>query len=573
MPLYIMKEISTVKLDTDILIIGGGAAGCMAAIEAKKLDQSIKCIVMEKAHIERSGCLAMGLNAINAYLNAGQTPETYVEYVKDEFFGVIREDLVYSIAKGLNESVKQVEALGLPIEKDQNGNYVSRGKRSIRIYGERLKPILAAAVYRADVKVLNRVVATNFIFDGKRVRGAYGFGNRDGKFYVIHAKAVIVTTGGATRLYKPIKTGDARNTTWYCPWNVGTGYAMGIRIGAEMTSFENRFIPLRVKGVNAPTGTIGQGSDIRQRNALGEEYLEERYKHLGGKRCLSLHRLFATLQEEREGRGPCYFDTRDLSIEEEKKLKEAYLNMNPAVVLLWANDGYNPRKRPVEIGGMEPVVIGGHCQAGYWIDGERRTTINGLFAAGDVAGGAPKKYVSGAWVEGKIAAKAAFDEVKEVELLHVNGEKVNKEKERILSCMNCREGKSPEELERNLQEIMDEYAGGVTSHYELTESKLIIARKKLKELKGKLQLLSAGDKHELVSCLELIDRFDVAKVLIEHLIYRKETRWPVFQTRTDYPEKDDTNWLGFVNSVYDPVKDRVKIIKRALKKENEYLYK
>ena len=568
-----MKEISTVKLDTDILIIGGGAAGCMAAIEAKKLDQSIKCIVMEKAHIERSGCLAMGLNAINAYLNTGQTPETYVEYVKDEFFGVIREDLVHSIAKGLNESVKQVEALGLPIEKDQNGNYVSRGKRSIRIYGERLKPILAAAVYRADVKVLNRVVATNFIFDGERVRGVYGFGNRDGKFYVIHAKAVIVTTGGATRLYKPIKTGDARNTTWYCPWNVGTGYAMGIRIGAEMTSFENRFIPLRVKGVNAPTGTIGQGSDIKQRNAHGEEYLEERYKHLGGKRCLSLHRLLATLQEEREGRGPCYFDTKDLSIEEEKKLKEVYLNMNPAIVLLWANDGYNPRKRPVEIGGMEPVVIGGHCQAGYWIDGERRTTISGLFAAGDVAGGAPKKYVSGAWVEGKIAAKAAVEEVKGIELLHINGEGINKEKERILSCMNGREGMSPEKLERNLQEIMDEYAGGATSHYELTESKLIIARKKLKKLNGKLQLLSAGDKHELVSCLELIDRFDVAKVLIEHLIYRKETRWPVFQTRTDYPEKDDTNWLGFVNSVYDPVEDRVRIIKRALKKENEYLYK
>lgn len=568
-----MKEISTVKLDTDILIIGGGAAGCMAAIEAKKLDQSIKCIVMEKAHIERSGCLAMGLNAINAYLNTGQTPEAYVEYVKDEFFGVIREDLVHSIAKGLNESAKQVEALGLPIEKDQNGNYVSRGKRSIRIYGERLKPILASAVYRADVKVLNRVVATNFIFDGERVRGAYGFGNRDGKFYVIHAKAIIVTTGGATRLYKPIKTGDARNTTWYCPWNVGTGYAMGIRIGAEMTSFENRFIPLRVKGVNAPTGTIGQGSDIKQRNAHGEEYLEERYKHLGGKRCLSLHRLLATLQEEREGRGPCYFDTKDLSIEEEKKLKEVYLNMNPAIVLLWANDGYNPRKRPVEIGGMEPVVIGGHCQAGYWIDGERRPTISGLFAAGDVAGGAPKKYVSGAWVEGKIAAKAAVEEVKGIELLHINGEGINKEKERILSCMNGREGISPEELERNLQEIMDEYAGGATSHYELAESKLIIARKKLKKLNGKLQLLSAEDKHELVSCLELIDRFDVAKVLIEHLIYRKETRWPVFQTRTDYPEKDDTNWRGFVNSVYDPVEDRVRIIKRALKKENEYLYK
>lgn len=568
-----MKDISTIKLDTDILIIGGGAAGCMAAIEAKKLDQSIKCVVMEKAHIERSGCLAMGLNAINAYLTTGQTPETYVKYVKDEFFGIIREDLVYSIAKGLNESVRQVEELGLPIEKDQNGNYVSRGKRSIRIYGERLKPILAAAVNRANVKVLNRVVATNFIFDGERVRGAYGFGNRDGMFYIVHAKAVIVTTGGATRLYKPIKTGDARNTTWYCPWNVGTGYAMGIRIGAEMTSFENRFIPLRVKGVNAPTGTIAQGSNIRQKNALGEEYLEQRYKHLGGRKCLSLYRLLATLQEEKAGRGPCYLDTTGLSVEEEEKLKEVYLNMNPAIVLLWANDGYNPRKRPVEIEGMEPVVIGGHCQAGYWIDGERRTTISGLFAAGDVAGGAPKKYVSGAWVEGKIAAKAAVEEVKEVELLQINGNEANKEKERILSCMNGKEGLSPEELERNLQEIMDEYAGGATAHYELTESKLIIARKKLKESEGKLQLLSAEDRHGLVSCLELIDRFDVAKVLIEHLIYRKETRWPGFQTRTDFPERDDANWLGFINSVYDSVEDRVKIIKRALKKENEYLYK
>ncbi|ODS32877.1 MAG: putative adenylylsulfate reductase [Candidatus Scalindua rubra] len=560
-----MEELSTVKLETDILIIGGGAAGCMAAIEVKKLNPGIECVIMEKAHIERSGCLAMGINAINAYLAPDQTPEMYVKYVKDEFFGIIREDLVYSIAKGLNESIKQVEELGLPIEKDQYGNYRNRGERSVRIYGERIKPILATAVYRANAKVLNRVVTTNFIFDGERVRGAYGFGIRDGRFYVIRAKAVIVTTGGASRIYKPMKTGDARNTTWYCPWNVGTGYAMGIRIGAEMTSFENRFVPLRVKGVNAPTGTIGQGSNIKQRNAHGEEYLEERYKHLGGRKCLSLYRLMATLQENRAGRGPCYLDTRDLSIEEEKKLKEEYLNMNPAIVLLWANDGYGPRKQPVEIGAMEPVLIGGHCQAGYWIDRERRTTKKGLYAAGDVAGGAPKKYVSGAWVEGKIAARVAIEEVKGVELPHINDKEVNEEKERILCHMNGRGEISPEELEQAFHKIMDEYAGGATAGYELTESKLGIARKKLRKLEGKLQLLRARHKHDLVKCLELIDRFDVAKVLIEHLIYRKETRWPCFQNRIDFPERDDANWLGFVNSVYDPVDDRLKVIKRALK--------
>ena len=560
-----MTDISTVQLDTDILIIGGGAAGCMAAIEVKKLDPSIECVVMEKAHIERSGCLAMGLNAINAYLTPGETPETYVRYVKDEFLGIIREDLVYSIAKGLKESVKQVEELGLPIEKDQNGNYRNRGKRSIRIYGERLKPILASAVYRANAKVLNRVVATNFIFDGERVRGAYGFGIRDGKFYVINARVVIVTTGGASRLYKPINKGDARNTTWYCPWNVGTGYAMGIRIGAEMTSFENRFIPLRVKDVNAPTGTIGQGSNIRQRNAHGEEYLEKRYKHLGGRKCLSLYRLWATLQENIAGRGPCYLDTRCLSVEEEKKLKEAYLNMNPAIVLLWASNGHGPRQRPVEISGMEPVVIGGHSQAGYWIDVERRTTINGLFAAGDIAGGAPKKYVSGAWVEAKIAARAAIEEVKGIELQRVNSKEMGKEKERISSFMNNKNGISPAELEETFHNVMDKYAGGATANYELTEPKLQIARKKLKELEGKLKFLRAGNRHELVSCLELIDRFDVAKVLIEHLIYRQETRWPCYQSRIDFPERNDINWLKFINSVYDPVDNRLTIVERPLK--------
>ncbi len=559
-----MTDISTVQLDTDILIIGGGAAGCMAAIEVKKLDPSIECVVMEKAHIERSGCLAMGLNAINAYLTPGETPETYVRYVKDEFLGIIREDLVYSIAKGLKESVKQVEELGLPIEKDQSGNYRNRGKRSIRIYGERLKPILAAAVYRANAKVLNRVVATNFIFDGERVRGAYGFGIRDGKFYVINARVVIVTTGGASRLYKPINKGDARNTTWYCPWNVGTGYAMGIRIGAEMTSFENRFIPLRVKDVNAPTGTIGQGSNIRQRNAHGEEYLEKRYKHLGGRKCLSLYRLWATLQENIAGRGPCYLDTRCLSVEEEKKLKEAYLNMNPAIVLLWASNGHSPRQRPVEISGMEPVVIGGHSQAGYWIDVERRTTINGLFAAGDIAGGAPKKYVSGAWVEGKIAARAAIEEVKGIELQRVNSKEVRKEKERISSFMNDKNGIPPAELEETFHNVMDKYAGGATANYELTEPKLQIARKKIRELTGKLEFLSARNRHELVSCLELIDRLDVAKVLIEHLIYRQETRWPCYQSRVDFPERDDTNWLKFVNSVYNPTDGQLTFIERPV---------
>ena len=157
-----------------------------------------------------------------------------------------------------------------------------------------------------------------------------------------------------------------------------------------MTSFENRFVALRVKDVNAPTGTIAVGTRSKQINARGEDYLERYYQHLGGNKCLTHHRLLATVEEKKIGRGPCYLDTTTLNEAEERRLKEDFLNMNPQIVLLWANKEMNPRKKPVEIQGTEPFVVGGHCQAGYWIDVERRTTIPGLYAAGEVAGGAPK---------------------------------------------------------------------------------------------------------------------------------------------------------------------------------------
>lgn len=179
-------------IDTDILIVGGGAAGCFAAVEIYKKSPGCRVIIMEKAHIERSGCLAMGLNAINAYLHEGQTPDSYVAYVERQFEGIIRKDLVYSIVRGLNDAVKDVEKMGLPIEKNEDGTYKMRGKRSIRIFGERLKPILAEAVQKTPARVFNRVVATNFIYDNTRVCGAFGFGIRDGIFYAIRQKPLLL---------------------------------------------------------------------------------------------------------------------------------------------------------------------------------------------------------------------------------------------------------------------------------------------------------------------------------------------------------------------------------------------
>ncbi|HLF86307.1 MAG TPA: FAD-binding protein, partial [Nitrospiria bacterium] len=258
-------------IETDVLIIGGGTAGCMAAIEAKEKDPNLRVLIVEKAHIDRSGCLAGGMNAINAYLNPGETPESFVKYVRYDAMGIIREDLVLSIAQELNNCVQRVEGWGLPILKDDMGKPVPRGRWNIKIFGEALKQILSAAVQNAGVEVINRVNVTNLILDDNRVKGVVGFGVRDGKLYVISAKATIVATGGCSGIYRPNNDGTAHHKIWYPPFNTGAGYAMGIRAGAEMTSFEMRFIALRTKDAIAPTGTLALGFGAPQVNSKGEQ--------------------------------------------------------------------------------------------------------------------------------------------------------------------------------------------------------------------------------------------------------------------------------------------------------------
>ncbi|HKZ46992.1 MAG TPA: FAD-binding protein, partial [Thermodesulfobacteriota bacterium] len=327
---------------------------------------------------------------------------------------------------------------------------------------------------------------------------------------------------------------------------------------------------LRVKDVHAPTGTIAVGVRSKQINARGEDYLELYYKHLGGNKCLTNHRLLATVEETKAGRGPCYLDTTTLNDADKRRLKEDFLNMNPQIILLWASEGMDPQKKPVEIQGTEPFVVGGHCQSGYWIDKERRTTLKGLYAAGEVAGGAPKKYVSGTWVEARIAATTALEDIKGVSLEDIDSELIHTEKSRVLTPLTKKSGISPSEVRERLQKIMDEYAGGISVNYTLHEERLLEARRLLKCLKGRLKDMTAVNNYNLVEALECIDRVDVARVLVEHLIYRKETRWVCYQTRLDYPKKEDSRWLSFVNSIYNSETDEIKMIERPL--SDGYLY-
>ena len=554
------------RLKTDLLIIGGGTAGCYAAITAAS--PCLKILVVEKANIKRSGCLAAGVNALNAYITEGRTPRDYVEYAKKDADGIVREDLLYSISEKFNEVTAHLEKLGLVILKDKDGKYVTRGNRNIKINGENIKPILADAVKKLpNVTVLNHVNIFDFSVHDNRIDGAFGFGIENDTFYAIEADAVIIATGGAAGLYRPNNPGFSRHKMWYPPFNTGAGYAMGIRHGAEMTTFEMRFIALRCKDTIAPTGTLAQGVGAKQVNALGEVY-ETKYG------ISTSERVYGTVAENLEGRGPCYLRTVGITPEQEESLLKAYLNMAPSQTIRWIEND-TPSKANVEIEGTEPYIVGGHTASGYWVDTKRATTIEGLYAAGDVAGGAPQKYVTGALAEGEIAAKSAVEyiaDISSVNLLEKISEgEVAEHVAEIEKFLNNKNGAdTAESLEEEMQTVMDAYAGGIKTGYRYSENQLAVALEEIKKIEDRTDSLRATDLQEVMYIYELKERLTVCKSVIAHLAARHETRWHSFAENLDYPEKDNINFRKYVNSRLE--NGEIKIILRELTAEGQRNY-
>jgi adenylylsulfate reductase subunit A len=558
-----MKIEQRERLHTDILIIGGGTAGCYAALTIREhSDYSV--IIAEKANIKRSGCLAAGVNALNAYITKGRVPQDYVDYARKDADGIVRGDLLLSMSEGLNRVTAKMEQLGLVILKDENGEYVARGNRNIKINGENFKPLLAKAVEELDnVTVINRLNITDYIVENGKILGAYGFSIAENKAVEIRARKVLIATGGAAGLYRPNNPGFSRHKMWYPPFNTGAGYAMGLRAGAEMTTMEMRFIALRCKDTIAPTGTIAQGVGAKQVNSLGEVY-EDKYG------LTTSQRVYGTVKENLEGRGPCYLRTEGITPEQDESLKKAYLNMAPSQTLKWVEAGKNPSEQNVEIEGTEPYIVGGHTASGYWVDSHRETTIHGLFAAGDVSGGCPQKYVTGALVEGELAALRIVEELdgepaQPLDEASSQGlEEKAAEYDRFLG--QTHPVFTAEELEEAMQKVMDTYAGGIGTHYQFNEKQLAMAEEKIQQLQILAKDLAAENMHELMFIYELTERLTVCLDVIAHLRARKETRWHSFAENLDYPEKSE-EWMCYVNSRM--VDGKPQVFTRALVKEGE----
>ena len=626
-----MADFETVTVETDLLICGGGMAACGAAVEAaywaKK--HGLKVTVVDKAALDRSGAVAMGLSAINQYvdLNSGNnTLKDYCDYVRNDLMGITREDLVTSIARHVDSTVHLFEKWGLPIWKDEEGKYVHEGRWQLMINGESYKVIVAEAaknaLAEADGEIFERVFITHPLVNGDKCVGAIGFSIRDNKVYVFKAKATMCVMGGAVHVFKPRSTGEGFGRSWYPPFNSGASAFFTIYGGAEMTCQEVRFIPVRYKDAYGPVGAWFLLFKAVATNAQGGNYMQDNIAELDkwepyGKvkpRPANI-RNWLMMLDVMDGKSPIYMQTADAiqkivaEAPDEKagkrKLRELeseawedFLDMTISQAILWAATNTEPDKKPSEIMACDPYFIGSHSGAsGAWISGpedlqtdETRDeyfwgyahmcTVKGMFAAGDASGASSHKFSSGSHAEGRIAAKAAIayildnNEAPDVDMGQVEALRAE-----ILKPIDMFEQHKdattdpdinpnyirPKEFMFRLQKIMDEYAGGVSSQFKTSDKLLEKGMELLTYLKEDSVNLAAENLHELMRAWENVHRMYQADAHMRSILFREETRWPGYYFRSDTPSMDNENWLAFCNCTYNKDTGEWTMIKRPVK--------
>jgi len=634
-----------VEVETDLLLIGGGMACCGSAYEAARwaTPKGMKVTMVDKAATDRSGAVAMGLSAINTYIGENKV-EDYVRYVRGDLMGIVREDLIYDLGRHVDDSVHLFEEWGLPIWKkgddgfsldgfqarDENkkslkdgGTPVRSGKWQIMINGESYKAIVAEAAKKALEYNRNatggaqnhfeRVFIVRLMRDANdpnRVAAAAGFSVRENKMYIFKAKAMVLAAGGAVNCFRPRSTKEGQGRAWYPVWNSGSGYALGMQAGAELTLMENRFVPARFKDGYGPVGAWFLFFKAKATNSLGEdycanpEYVAEAKAKYGAyvDKMGTAIRNHLMMKDMKAGKGPIIMRTHEAmdainksfveklgEKEGKKKVKhleaeawEDFLDMCIGQAGLWAAKNIEPDKEPSEIMPTEPYILGSHAGcAGFWCSGpgdipgtpaewnlgyNRMSTVPGLFMAGDICGASGHKFSSGSHAEGRIAAKAALafildnanykpavrktaDEI--AGELYLPYETYEKNKTYSTDPEINPHYIKPSLLQARLQKIADEYFGGISTWYMTSKTMLEEGLKQLKMLKEDSQKMAASNLHELMRCWENYHRILSLEAHARHILYREESRYPGYYYRGDFDFIDDNKWKVFTCSRYN----------------------
>ena len=530
-------------LEVDILVIGGGTAGPMAAVRAKEMNPNLKVAVLEKANVKRSGCISMGMDGLNnAVIPGHATPEQYVKEITVANDGIVNQKTIMAYATRSYDMINKLDEWGVKFEKDETGEYNVKKVHHVGTYvlpmpeGHHMKKILYRQLRKKRVQVINRFMATR-LFKGKdgRIAGAHLLNPRTAETAVIKAKTVILCTGAAGRLGMP--SSGYLFGTYENPTNAGDGYSMAYHVGAELSGLECYQINPLIKDYNGPacayvTGPMGGYTA----NAEGNRFIECDY--------WSGQMMMEFFKELEGGKGPVFLKVDHLAEETIEEIEEIlHSNERPSRGRFHENRGTNYREQMVEMHISEIGFCSGHSASGIWTDENARTTVPGLYAAGD-CGSVPHNYMLGAFVYGAIAGEDAVEYCAKHDHSEIDSADIATETERVLAPTKVKDGIQPEQMEYKLRRMVNDYL----QPPKITK-KMEIGMERFAEIRRDLSQLQANDPHELMRAMEVSFILDCAEMAAVSSMYRTESRWGLYHYRVDYPETDNNEWNCHVQTM------------------------
>ncbi len=536
-----MMDVNVQERQVDVLVVGGGTAGPMAAIRAKESDPSLSVLLIEKANVKRSGAISMGMDGLNnAIIPGHSTPEQYVREITIANDGIVNQKAILAYATNSFQMIQRLDKWGVKFEKDDTGEFAVKKVHHLGNYvlpmpeGHHVKRILYRQLRKNRVEITNRYKVTRILVDdAQRVVGVMAVDTRTAEITIIKAKAVILCTGAAGRLGLP--SSGYLFGTYENPTNAGDGHAMAFHAGAELSGIECYQINPLIKDYNGPacayvTGPLGGYTA----NSRGERFIECDY--------WSGQMMLEFFKELQGGNGPVFLKVNHLA-EETITTIESILHTNerPSRGRFHANRGTNYRKDMIEMHISEIGLCSGHSASGIWVNEHAETTIAGLYAAGDVAC-VPHNYMLGAFVYGEIAGVGAARYCKEVSFGKYDESYVDRELVRIRAPLERAGGITPYQAEFKIRRLVNDYLQPPK-----VTRKMEIALQRFSEVREDLSELSADCPHNLLRALEVFDILDCAEMAATASLYRTESRWGLYHYRVDHPEKNDADWFCHVH--------------------------
>ena len=524
----------------DVLVIGGGTAGPMAAVKAKEANPALRVLLLEKANVKRSGAISMGMDGLNNAVVPGfATPEQYVKEITTANDGIVNQATVMAYAQNSYSMIEELDSWGVKFEKDENGDYAMRKVHHMGTYvlpmpeGHDIKKVLYRRLKRTRVEITNRLVATRLLTaaDGS-IAGAMAFDCRSGDFHVIRAKTVVLSTGAAGRLGLPAS--GYLFGTYENPTNAGDGYSMAYHAGAELSGIECFQINPLIKDYNGPacayvTGPFGGYTT----NAKGERFIECDY--------WSGQMMQEFYNELQGGNGPVFLKLDHLAEETISTIEEIlHTNERPSRGRFHEGRGTDYRQQMVEMHISEIGLCSGHSASGVWVNEHAETTVAGLYAAGDLAC-VPHNYMLGAFVYGKLAGESAARYCAGHELPEADEAQIATERERVWAPLHRKEGLPPSQVEYKLRRMVNDYLQPPK-----VTRKMELGLQRFEAIREDLDRLTAANPHELMRAMEVHFIRDCAELAARASLYRTESRWGLYHNRVDYPERNDADWYVHV---------------------------